>query len=142
MLAPLCALASSQAEPTEDMLKKTKNFLDHAASNLDIIFTYKASAMILAVYSDASYLYKLKAWSRAGGHFLMPNNAKTPQQWGYAQHYKDHQCSDDISNIGRTRSIVYQLTKSGIVMEETRRNGSSAIFNIGRPNIATEKAQI
>ena len=69
MLAALSATASDQAAPTETTMKKTKLFLDYAASHLDAVLTYQASNMVLALHSDASYLSEPKARSRAGGHF-------------------------------------------------------------------------
>ena len=53
--------------------------LDYAATHPNSIVTYNASDMVLAGHSDASYLSKTKACSRAGGHFFMSNNsADTP----------------------------------------------------------------
>ena len=56
MLAALGSLASQQANPTDDTMKKTKQFLDYAATHQDATITYRASDMVLAVHSDASYL--------------------------------------------------------------------------------------
>jgi hypothetical protein len=54
--------------------------LDYAASQDEAVVTYKASDMKLAIHSDASYLSKLKAHSRAGGHFFLTekNNDTEP----------------------------------------------------------------
>jgi len=38
--------------------------------------------MVMAVYSDASYLCEPKAKSRAGGHFFMSTNAEIPPNNG------------------------------------------------------------
>ena len=70
MLTALSAIASDQAAPIETTMKKTKLFLDYAASHPDAVLTYQASDIVLALYSDASYLSKLKARSRTGGHLL------------------------------------------------------------------------
>jgi hypothetical protein len=48
------------------------------ASQEDAILTYKASDMVLAIHSDASYLSKPKARSRAGGHMFMAGKEKIP----------------------------------------------------------------
>ena len=61
MLTPLSALASEQASPTELTMEKCLQFLDYAATQDDAILTYKASDMILAIHSDASYLSEPKA---------------------------------------------------------------------------------
>lgn len=56
ILAPLSAIASDQAAPTENTLKQTHQFLDYAATHPDAVLMYKASNMVLAVHSNASYL--------------------------------------------------------------------------------------
>eukprot|EP00956_Cyclotella_meneghiniana_P038365 scaffold152976_cov64-Cyclotella_meneghiniana.AAC.2 len=71
MLTALSALASEQANPTEATMTKCKQFLDYAATQEEAVVTYKASDMKLAIHSDASYLCKPKARSRAGGHFFL-----------------------------------------------------------------------
>jgi hypothetical protein len=74
MLTALSAIASAQAEPTEETMTRCKQFLDHAATHQDAILTHKSSDMALAVHSDASYLSKPKARSRAGGHFFLSSD--------------------------------------------------------------------
>jgi hypothetical protein len=59
-----------------------KQFLDNVASQDEAILTYKASNMVLAIHSDASYLSKPKACSQAGGHMLMASNNEIPQNNG------------------------------------------------------------
>jgi len=56
MLTALSTIASAQAEPTEDTMKRCKLFLDYAATHQDAIITYHASDMVLVVHSNASYL--------------------------------------------------------------------------------------
>ena len=69
MLMALSAIAADQSSPTKDTLKKTKQFLDYAASHPDAILTYHASDMVLNVHSNELYLTERKDRSRAGGHF-------------------------------------------------------------------------
>ena len=57
MLTALSAIASEQATPTENTMKKCKQFLDYAASQEESILTYTKSGMVLAIHSDASYLF-------------------------------------------------------------------------------------
>jgi hypothetical protein len=57
-------------------MEKCLQFLDYAATQDDVILTYKASAIILAIHSDASYLSEPKARSQAGGHMFMAGNNK------------------------------------------------------------------
>ncbi len=71
MLMPLSALASKQATPTKKTMEKCLKFLDYAASQEEAINIYRASVMKLAIHSDALYLSKPKARSRAGGHMFM-----------------------------------------------------------------------
>jgi hypothetical protein len=70
MLTALGLLATQQANPTTNTMKQIKQFLDYAATHLDAIVTYHASDMVLARHSNASYLSKSNARSRAGRHFF------------------------------------------------------------------------
>ena len=63
-------------------MKKVNQFLDYALSNPDAIVTYRASDMVLAVHSDASYLSESKARSRAGGHFFCTKDELFPANNG------------------------------------------------------------
>ena len=59
-------------------MKKVDQFLDYAASHEMTVLTYEASNMVLAVHSDASYLIKSKARSRAGGNFFVSKDVSFP----------------------------------------------------------------
>jgi hypothetical protein len=81
ILVALRSLASAQATPTEDTMQRTHHLLDYVTTHPDAILSYAKSNMILGIHSDASYLSKPKACSRAGGHFFLsdgtdeaPNN--------------------------------------------------------------------
>jgi hypothetical protein len=82
MLTALSAIASAQAEPTEETMTRCKQFLDYAATHQDAILTYKASDMVLVVHCDASYLSEPKARSRAGGHFFLSSDCEDPANNG------------------------------------------------------------
>ncbi len=84
MLTALSAIASAQAEPTEETITCCKQFLDYAATHQDVILTYKSSDMVLVVHSDASYLSKPKARSQAGGHFFLSLDTENPINNGAA----------------------------------------------------------
>jgi hypothetical protein len=56
MLTPISALASQQSKPTVETMKQAQHFLDYAATQEPAVLTYRASDMILAIHSDASYL--------------------------------------------------------------------------------------
>ncbi len=53
-------------------------FLDYAASQEGAIVTYRASNMRLSIHSNALYLSKPKACSRAGGHMFMAETEDIP----------------------------------------------------------------
>jgi hypothetical protein len=61
MLPALGTLATQQASPTKNTMKKIKQFLDFAVTHPDAVVTYHASDMVLAGHSDASYLSKSNA---------------------------------------------------------------------------------
>ena len=78
MLPALSALASEQNNPTENTMKRVRQFLDYTASQDKPIITYHASDMVLSIHSDASYLSEANARSRAGGHHYLSNNTESP----------------------------------------------------------------
>ena len=78
LLPALSALASEQASPTEETMRKCKLFLDCMATEEEMILTYHASDMVLAVQSDASYCSETNSRSRVGGHFYMAGHEKIP----------------------------------------------------------------
>jgi len=82
MLAALGSIATQQANPTQLTLTKTRQLLDYATTHPDAIVTYRASDMVLAGHSDASYLSESKARSRAGGHFFLASNSPYPDNNG------------------------------------------------------------
>eukprot|EP00956_Cyclotella_meneghiniana_P027262 scaffold60751_cov36-Cyclotella_meneghiniana.AAC.6 len=82
MLTALSSLASEQCSPTERTMEKVKQFLDYAASQEDAVITYRASDMVLAIHSDASYLSEPKARSRAGGHYFCSEDVPDPNDNG------------------------------------------------------------
>ena len=48
----------------------------------DAVLTYRKSDMLLAEHSDASYLSKPKARSRAGGHLFLASDVPIPANNG------------------------------------------------------------
>jgi hypothetical protein len=78
MLAALGSIATQQANPTKNTMKKVRQFLDYASTHPNAILMYLASDMDLAGHSNASYLSKSKACSWAGGHFFMSNKTMAP----------------------------------------------------------------
>jgi hypothetical protein len=77
MFTTLKKLASRQASPTEELFNDVQHFLRYAASYPNAAITYHASNMILAIHSDASYLFESR--SRVGGyHYLTRDNNNIP----------------------------------------------------------------
>jgi len=63
-------------------MRKCKLFLDNMATEKEMILTYHASDMVLAVHSDALYLLETGSRSRIGGHFFMAGNDDIPSNNG------------------------------------------------------------
>ena len=82
ILTALSTIAAQQSKPAMDTMHKTKQLLDYVATQKEVIITYSASDMVLAVHSDASYFSKSNARSRAGGHFFMSSNTVHPPNNG------------------------------------------------------------
>ena len=78
LITPLSAITGEQAKPTEKTLARVKQLLDYIASQEDALLTYRASDMVLAIHSDASYFSQLLARSRAGGHHFLSENVQFP----------------------------------------------------------------
>jgi len=74
--------AAQSSNPTEDTMQYAMQFLEYVAMQEEAVLTFKASNMILAVHSDASYLSEPKAKSRAGNHFFLSNNTNIPPNNG------------------------------------------------------------
>ena len=63
-------------------MRQTLQLLDYLAVQVDALLSYHASDMVLAVHSDASYLSKPKAHSRAGGPFFLSSDTTIPPNNG------------------------------------------------------------
>jgi hypothetical protein len=82
LLCPISAIASQSSKPTEDRMRQTLQLLDYLATQEDAVISYHASDIVLAVHSNASYLSKPKARSRAGGHFFLSSDKTVPPNNG------------------------------------------------------------
>ena len=81
ILPCLGSLGSAQATPTEKIDAIVDHLLNYLATHPDATVRYHASGMILHVHSDASYLSKANARSRAGGYVFLSDayaNPNTP----------------------------------------------------------------
>jgi hypothetical protein len=63
ILTALSAIATEQAKPRQETMKKVKQLSDYCATQEDAMITYNASKMILAVHSDAGYANEKKLQS-------------------------------------------------------------------------------
>jgi hypothetical protein len=63
-------------------LELTQHLLDYLGTQEEAILTYNTSKMVLAAHSDASYLSKPNARSRARGHFFLLSDSTIPQNNG------------------------------------------------------------
>ena len=69
LLCPISAIASQSSKLTMDTMQQTFQLLDYLATQEDAVLSYHVSYMVLAVYSNLSYLSEPKARSRARGRF-------------------------------------------------------------------------
>jgi hypothetical protein len=74
----LSTISSKQAKGTQQTMAKMKQLLDYSATHPDAMVRFHVSDMILNIHSDASYLSKANAHSRACGHFFMGWRADPP----------------------------------------------------------------
>ena len=78
LLPALSSLASQQVNLMEKTMRLCKRILDFMSTQEDTVLTYRASNMVLAIHSDASYLSKPKSHSRTGGHMYMAGKEDIP----------------------------------------------------------------
>jgi hypothetical protein len=74
LLCPISTIAAQSSKPTEDTMRQTLQLIDYLAMQEDVVLSYHASNMVLAVHSNASYLSKPTAPSQASEHFFLSNN--------------------------------------------------------------------
>ena len=82
ILTALGSISAQQAKGTEKTYAYTLWILNYAATHPKATTRYTASNMVLHIHSDASYLSKPQARSRAGGHYFLgdtrPDMSKPP----------------------------------------------------------------
>jgi hypothetical protein len=71
ILPGLSSIASDQTTATENTESQAQHLMDYLASNPNAVVRFRASAMILNIHSDASYLSESRARSRIGGYFFL-----------------------------------------------------------------------
>jgi len=82
LLATLSAISSQQAKATENTAKAVNQLLDYVATYPSDGITYRASNMVLAAHSDASFLTEPNSRSRAGAHIFLSEDDPIPRQNG------------------------------------------------------------
>ena len=129
LLCPSSAIASQSANPTEDTMAHTKNFLDYVATQEEAVLTYNASDMKLTAHSDASYLSEPKARSRAVGYFFSPAIPLCPTIMVQFSNCTYHQTCHEISNGSGISRTLYHGTQSCLPTHNMRRNGAQTTAN-------------
>ncbi len=71
LLATLSTISSQQATATENTAKAVNQILNYVATYPSDGITYRASSMILAAHSDASFLTEMGSHSQAGAHIFL-----------------------------------------------------------------------
>ena len=82
LLATLSTISSQQAHATENTATAVNQLLDYVATYPSDGITYRASSMILAAHSDASYLTETGSRSRAGAHIFLSEDDPIPRDNG------------------------------------------------------------
>lgn len=82
LLVALSAIGSQQAKATQNTLKAVNQLLDYVATYPNDGIVYKASSMVLAAHSDASFLTESQSRSRAGAHIFLSNDDPIPRNNG------------------------------------------------------------
>jgi hypothetical protein len=78
ILPALSSIATKQAQVTVKTMATVKQLLDYCVSQEESIMTFKASNMILQVYSNAGYTNKKNHAARQGDIFFYPTKTHPP----------------------------------------------------------------
>jgi hypothetical protein len=120
VLMPLNDIVTEQTKATEKNQAATNQLLDYLATHPDATIRYHASAMILHIHSDASYLSVLNARIRLGGLFFCGD--KPPQEdtlngsiLNVASVIKNMVASAAVSEVGE----CFQNAQSGAPLRVT-----------------------
>ena len=118
-------IASKQATPTKKMLKKIKQFLDYAATILDVIITYWASDMIITTHSKGPYLSEPEAFFHVNKHPL------SPKQWSSPQHCTNTKAHHVLSHGSGTGCALHQQWTHNTTVTHPSQNGAPPTPNAG-----------
>ena len=98
----MVGLTAQQSKGTEKTYADTLWILNYAATHPNAKIRYTASDMILHIHSDASYLSKPQACSRAGGHYFLGDkrpDMSTPPTTRPCLNGPIHSISQIMSNV-------------------------------------------
>ena len=82
LLTTLSTISSQQAKATERTAEEVMQLLDYVATYPSDGITYRASNMVLAAHSDASFLTETGSRSRAGAHIYLSEDDPAPRDNG------------------------------------------------------------
>jgi hypothetical protein len=75
LLAALSAIAAQQSSSTQAVADACNQLLNYVTTHPNAGLQYQVCNMILAVHTDASYLFEAGGKSRAVGHFYLTNQS-------------------------------------------------------------------
>ena len=79
MLAALGSIATQQAIPTANTMRKIKQLLDYAATHTDAAVTYWSRNIVMAAHSDAYYLLDTRHEAAQGDISSWPGTSLSPK---------------------------------------------------------------
>jgi hypothetical protein len=122
LLCPISVIALQSSKPTEDAMQQALQLLDYLAMQEDTVLSYHASNVVLEVHSNASYLSKPKAQSRAGGHFFLSSDTTVPPNNGailnIANIIKNVMLSATEAELAGPYIMAHEAVYIRIVLEE------------------------
>jgi hypothetical protein len=123
---PINVLASEKTNATEVTADKVIKLLNYCNMHPETKIRYHASAMILHIHSDASYLSENEAKSRAGffKHGQQQQRRKKNYQRGKFDHQQGSQTCDVVSSRGRNWSSFHKRQRRSSHQENIRRIGA------------------
>ncbi len=135
VLMVLSSIAVEQMKATEKTMGRCIQLLDYLVSNSEAKVRFHASDMIMNIHSDASYLSKTKARSRACGHFFHGMDAKkwraNPIKRGIlCQHHHLMICGG-VSGGSRTGRSLPQLSGRSNFSANINQSQASPAKNAG-----------
>jgi hypothetical protein len=115
VLMALSSIAVEQTKAMEKTMGRCIQLLDYLASNSEAKVRYHASDMIMNIHSNASYLTKTKAHSRACRHFFHGMDAQEQRthqtKWRILCKHNIIKIHGGISGGSRTWSSLPQLPR-------------------------------